>query len=72
MTTLVGTVRFRDVETGVWVLESDAGKAYLLAGGDRKLKRDGARVEAEGDVDADRLDLAMVGPTFSVRSYRFL
>jgi cob(I)alamin adenosyltransferase len=69
---LSGTVAYRDVETGVWVLEGDDGRTYLLAGGDRKLKKDGARVEAEGEVDAASATLAMVGPRFVVRRYSFL
>lgn len=68
---LSGKVTFRDIETGVWVLESDDGKTYLLAGGDRKLKKNGARIEAEGDLDKDSLDFAMVGPRFVVKSYKF-
>jgi len=69
---LTGKVAYRDVETGVWVLEGDDGKTYLLAGGDRKLKKDGARVEAEGQVDDQSLTLQMVGPRFVVESYRFV
>ncbi len=69
---LTGKIGFKDVETGIWVLEGDDGKTYLLAGGDRKIKKDGARVEAEGDVDASSLNLAMVGPRFVVKSYRFV
>lgn len=69
---LSGKVAFRDVETGVWVLEADDGTTYLLAGGDRKIKKDGGRIEAEGDVDADSLGLAMVGPRFVVKTYRFV
>jgi len=69
---LKGKVAFRDVETGVWVLEGDDGKTYLLAGGDRKLKKDGARVEAEGRVDDQSLTLQMVGPRFVVQTYRFV
>lgn len=68
---LSGVVTFRDLETGIWVLEGDDGKTYLLAGGDRKLKKSGARIEAEGDVDADSVNLAMVGPRFVVKQYRF-
>jgi hypothetical protein len=71
MITLAGKVAFRDIETGVWVLEADDGQTYLLAGGDRKLKKDGARIEAEGDVDADSVGFAMVGPRFVVKRYRF-
>jgi hypothetical protein len=71
MTTVTGKVAFRDVETGVWVLETDDGKTYLLAGGDRKIKKNGARIEAQGDVDEDAVSFAMVGPRFVVKSYRF-
>ncbi len=69
---LTGRVAFKDLETGVWVLEADDGQTYLLAGGDRKLKKDGARLEAEGSVDGQSATLAMVGPRFVVASYRFL
>ncbi|AGC45947.1 DUF5818 domain-containing protein [Myxococcus stipitatus] len=69
---LSGRVVFRDVETGVWVLEGDDGKTYQLAGGDRKIKKDGQRIEAEGRVDTDMLTTAMVGPVFHVSSYRFV
>jgi len=69
---LSGTVCFRDLETGVWVLEGDDGHTYLLAGGDRKLKKAGARIEAEGDVDRDSATLQMVGPRFVVRRYSLL
>ena len=44
---LKGKVAFRDVETGVWVLEGDDGRVYQLAGGDRNIKKDGSRIESE-------------------------
>ncbi|MBZ4416354.1 DUF5818 domain-containing protein [Pyxidicoccus fallax] len=69
---LTGRVVFRDIETGVWVLEGDDGTTYQLAGGDRKIKKDGQRIEAEGHVDRDMLTSAMVGPVFHVSSYRFV
>lgn len=69
---LAGTVEFRNIETGVWVLAGDDGKTYLLAGGDRKIKKSGARIEAEGDVDEETLTFAMVGPRFVVKTYRFV
>ncbi len=68
---LSGTVAFRDVETGVWVLEADDGKTYLLDGGDRKIKKNGARITAEGTVDNASMTSAMVGPRFVVKSYSF-
>ena len=69
---LTGEVKFKDLETGVWVLEGDDGKTYLLAGGDRKIKKPNSRIEAEGDVDKDSLNVAMVGPRFVVKSYKFI
>ena len=69
---VTGKVAFKDLETGVWVLEGDDGKTYQLAGGDRKLKKAGARIEAEGDLDADAVGFAMVGPKFVVKTYRFV
>ncbi|MCI0574276.1 MAG: DUF5818 domain-containing protein [Myxococcaceae bacterium] len=72
MTTLKGRVVFRDVETGVWVLETDDGKSYQLAGGDRGIKKDGRSVEVTGRVERGLLTTAMVGPVFHVASYRFL
>ena len=69
---LTGKVVFKDIETGVWVLESDTGKTYLLAGGDRHIKKDGARIEADGEVDDDAVSFAMVGPVFTVSKYRFV
>lgn len=68
---LSGKVAFRDVETGVWVLEADDGKTYLLDGGDRKIKKNGARITAEGTVDNASMTSAMVGPRFVVKSYSF-
>ena len=72
MKKLTGRVIFRDIETGVWVLEGDDGTTYQLAGGDRKIKKDGQRIEVEGAVDEDVMTSAMVGPVFNVARYRFL
>jgi hypothetical protein len=69
---LRGAVKFRDVETGVWVLEGDDGRTYELAGGDRGIKKADKRIEVEGDVDGDALTAGMTGPLFKVKRYRFL
>lgn len=68
---LKGRIAYRDVETGVWVLEGDDGRTYQLAGGDRKIKKDGQRIEVDGDVEKDALSFAMVGPLLRVKSYKF-
>ena len=69
---LTGSVRFKDIETGVWVFEGDDGRTYELAGGDRKLKKDGQRFELEGDADGGAMTIGMVGPVFRVKRYRTL
>ncbi len=69
---LTGRVVFRDIETGVWVLEGDDGRTYQLAGGDRKIKKDGQRIEVEGSVDRGAMTIHMVGPVLNVEAYRFL
>lgn len=68
---LKGRVVFRDLETGIWVLEGDDGQTYQLDGGDRKIKKDGQRVEVEGDVDSGAVTIGMVGPVLRVRKYAF-
>jgi hypothetical protein len=68
---LKGKVAYRDIETGVWVIEGDDGKTYQLAGGDRKIKKDGSRIEADGDVE-NVPTAAMVGPVFNVKTYKFI
>jgi hypothetical protein len=70
--TLTGRVVYRDVEGGVWVLEGDDGRTYQLAGGDRKIKKEGQRVEVHGDVDSQVMTIFMSGPVFNVSSYRFI
>lgn len=69
---LTGTVAFRDIEMGVWVLEGDDGRTYQLAGGDRKIKREGQRIEVEGAVNADLHTIGMVGPVLEVKGYRVI
>lgn len=69
---LTGKVAFRDIETGIWVLEGDDGKTYQLDGGDRQIKKDGGRIEAEGDVVKGAMTIGMVGPVFRVKTYRFV
>jgi cob(I)alamin adenosyltransferase len=69
---MTGKVVFRDIETGLWLLEGDDGKTYQLDGGDRKIKKDGGRIEAEGDVLKGAITIGMVGPVFRVKTYKFV
>jgi hypothetical protein len=68
---LTGKVVFKDLETGVWLLEGDDGKTYQLAGGDRKLKKNGSRIEVDGDIQ-DVPTAAMSGPVLTVKTYKFI
>ena len=69
---LSGRVSFREMEGGVWVLEGDDGRTYQIAGGDGRLRKNGQRIEVEGEVDSTSLTLAMVGPVLKVKRYRLL
>ena len=67
-----GTVEFRDVEMGVWVLAAEDGRTYQLAGGRASLLREAQRVEIDGEVDEAAVSVAMVGPVLRVRSYKLV
>lgn len=67
-----GTVEFRDVEMGVWVLASEDGRTYQLVGGRSSLLKEGQRVEVDGDVDDGAAGIAMVGPVLRVHGYKVL
>ncbi|RPH73166.1 MAG: hypothetical protein EHM78_00420 [Myxococcaceae bacterium] len=67
-----GTVEFRDVEMGVWVLVGEDGRTYQISGGRSSLLKEGQRVEIDGDVDDAAMGVAMVGPILKVRGYRVL
>jgi hypothetical protein len=63
---LKGTIRRNDLEGGHWVLETDGGERYQLAGslGDCT---DGMAAEVEGKVDKNVMGIGMTGPTLTVQ-----
>jgi hypothetical protein len=67
-----GSVEFRDVEMGVWVLVGEDGRTYQIAGGRSSLLKEGQRVEIDGDVDDGAMGISMVGPVLRVRGYKVL
>jgi hypothetical protein len=67
-----GTVEFRDVEMGVWVLVGEDGRTYQISGGRSSLLKEGQQAEVDGDVDGAAVSSAMVGPVLKVRSYKLL
>lgn len=64
-----GTVRREDLGPGVFVLETK-DETYTLDTTDKALRKDGLRVEVEGDVDDDAVSVAMSGPVLRVKSWR--
>jgi len=70
MSRIRGKVRKDPVEGGVYVIDADDGQTYQLAGGDAKLRKEGQRVELDGDVDEGAMGFGMVGPTFQVKTWK--
>ena len=68
--TVDGIVRRKDIEGGIWILETPDGPGYQLAGGDDGLRVDGQRVEVDGEVQRSMISLGMSGPILRVTKYR--
>lgn len=63
---LKGTIRRNDLEGGHWVIETDGGEQYQLAGAIDQA-RDGMKAEVEGKVDKGAMGIGMTGPHFTVQ-----
>ncbi len=63
---VTGTIRRNDLEGGHWVVETDKGARYQLAGELGQLS-DGLRAELTGEVDGNQLGIGMTGPFFRVK-----
>ena len=62
---LKGTIRRGDMAGGQWLLDTDGGETYQLAGTIAGCK-DGMKAEVEGKVDKDAMGIGMTGPHFTV------
>lgn len=62
---LKGTIRRNDLEGGHWVIETDKGETYQLAGALDAIE-DGMKAEVEGKVDKQAFGIGMTGPYFTV------
>ena len=67
MKQLKGTVRKKDIEGGVWVLEEKNGNVFQLKGGPVDLYQNGMKVTIKGKVQKDILGIGMMGPVFEVK-----
>ena len=64
---LKGKLNFRDLEGGMWQLETSDGKRYTLLG--RINEKSGAQVEVEGSLD-EGFGIGMAGPQLRVSSIK--
>ena len=70
MASIRGTVRRLGLEGGLWALVSDDGTQYELVDAPFELKKDGLRVEVDGDVPKSEVSIGMVGSSLKVRTWR--
>jgi hypothetical protein len=66
---LKGTIRRNDLAGGHWVLETEEGETYQLAGAIGGCQ-DGMKAEVQGKVDKDAMGIGMTGPHFTVQSIK--
>ncbi|HUJ28168.1 MAG TPA: hypothetical protein VLW85_19235 [Myxococcales bacterium] len=70
---VTGTVRYRDLEGGLFQLEADDGKRYTLLGAKKDLKAaQGQRVEIDGSLDEGGFGIGMSGPQIRIDKLRTL
>jgi hypothetical protein len=67
MKTIQGTVRYEDIEGGVWIIDTGE-EVYQLKDGPEELYQDGKNVKLQGQVRDDMMSFGMMGPIFEVES----
>ena len=66
METFKGTVRYHNIEGGVWIIETEKGDTYQLHGGPEELYMEGKKVTVKGTVPRDIMSTGMMAPTLKV------
>lgn len=66
MQELTGRIAYQSLGAGVWVLETAAGVNYELRDLPQGYQQQGLQVAVTGEVLADAVSIAMVGPIFAV------
>ncbi len=65
-----GTIERKEMGTGTWALVSDDGTTYeIYKGASKDLLKPGQKVSVVGQVKADVMTLAMIGPVLEVQSF---
>jgi hypothetical protein len=65
-----GTVKHSDLEGGRWELHADDGEVYDLEGAAADIRRDGLRVEVDGQVEKGMMSISMRGGVLRVKKAR--
>lgn len=68
--TVTGTIKYIDIGTGTWALESEEGMSYELYEAPAPLLQAGQKVKVEGQVRDDVMTMAMIGPVLEVLSFK--
>lgn len=66
---VTGTIKYVDIGTGTWALESEEGMSYELYEAPQPLLEAGLMVKVEGQVRDDVMTMAMIGPVLEVLSF---
>jgi hypothetical protein len=70
--TFSGVVHHVDLEGGYYTLRTARGEIYTLDGGGAELRKVGARVEVEGELDDKGFGISFGTPVLRVKSYKLL
>ena len=71
MAKLTGVIQRSDLEGGMWVIQTDGGDQYQLAGHTKGLQA-GKRAELDGNIERSQMSFGMSGAIFTVRSVKLL
>jgi hypothetical protein len=71
--TVTGTIQRREIGMGAWALVTDDGITYeILKGADKNLLKSGQQAKVTGNVRADVMTIAMIGPVLEVKSFELI
>lgn len=68
--TIIGTVRYTEIEGGAYTIKTDDGVTYDPTNLPAEFKKDGLAVEAEGRKDVNMVGIRQVGPIVTLTRIR--
>ena len=69
---VTGVIERKGLGPGTWALVTDSGETYELKDAPAELKKADLKVKVEGQVRADVMTFAMIGPVLEVKSFKVL